>query len=137
MHSNGEARARRRELEFKIIAFSLFAVGFPIGIYIGANMAKGGWTFVDQWPPAVALGILAVYLLALAVGTWRLQRVTDEVFKSQISKSGVAAAAVMLNGYPIWFLLWKAALVPEPIHWVMFLVFLLTYLGASIYYRYR
>lgn len=134
---DGERReaAMRRRRAWTIGA--LVAVGGVSGFYVGFNEAR---TFFDGgsfWTPTVSLVLSGLFLLAIIGGTIFLQSTMDEVERDRGYKAAAAAGAAFLIVYPLWFLLWKGGFVPEPIHWVLFLLFWVTLALASIWYRFR
>jgi hypothetical protein len=132
----GELRdAARRRKKWLIVA-PLAAVGMGPGFYIGfqhgAALAGSRPVF---WPPAVAAGMAALYLVAVIVGGYMLSRFTDEIERQLSYRAGSVAGAVLMIVYPTWYLLWKGGFVPEPIHWVLFILFWLSLALTTIWYR--
>ncbi|WP_260484325.1 hypothetical protein [Sphingomicrobium flavum] len=133
----GEARLRSKTRRKWIITGALMVVGGVVGFTAARMEDIRNYDAAGPWPPEVALGILAAFLISLAVGTYFLNRELDDYEREVHRKSAAFAAGVVMIGYPVWFLLWKASLVVEPIHWV---IFISAYVGlylAMAYYKYR
>lgn len=133
--ATGELIASRTDRRRKLIIGLVFAVGLVSGIAVGVHVARNG--FAGPWPQALSIGIAILYLLAMAAGSVALARVTDEVERATCYKAVAFAGAGYFVVYPVWFLLWKAGLLIEPIHWVLFVGFWLLLAGATLYYRSR
>lgn len=126
----------RRNRRSAIIALC-FVAGLPIGFYIGYAVVGPGLDLSAPWPPAIAFGSLALYLAAILFGSIALARQMDEVETARQHKASAFAVAVMLTVYPAWFFLWKGEVLPEPVHWMMFVLLWLSLMAGSLYYRYR
>ncbi len=129
-----ESASRKRR--FWVLA-GLFVAGVPCGGYLGYQLARHDNDLSAPWNPAIALAITAVFLLAVLVGSLFLAKQLDEVERANQSKAAAFAGSIYVLAYPTWFFLWKGGFVPEPIHWVLFVVFWVALTAASIYYRYR
>lgn len=134
-HESGELIARRMGRNRLIIIGLLFAVGLAAGIAVGNHAADNG--FSGTWPPALSIGIAVLYVIAMIAGSLALSRVTDEHERAQSYKAVALAGAGYMLGYPVWFLLWKAGVAVEPIHWVLFVGFWLLLAGGTLFYRFR
>ena len=137
--SNGEgeqlhhARSRRHVT----VKGALFAVGLASGAWLGFMLARSGMDLSAPWPKRIAIGLAAIYVLALGVGSLLLNRTIDEVERARTYKAVTVAGSAYMIVYPVWFLLWKAQLAVEPIHWLLFVSFWLLLIGSSIFYRFR
>lgn len=137
-NQSGEARERRRAVQKTLTIGVIAAMGLVAGFYVGAHDARSGsGLFGGTWPPAAALLIAASYLGSLLIGGLVLSRRTDEVERLAQYKATAAAAASYIVLYPTWFVLWKGGFVPEPVHWVPFVIFWLVLAVSSLVYRYR
>ncbi len=125
--------ARRR----KVILGSLFVAGLPCGFAAGYFVSSNDFTLSDPWPPLLALSILAVFVVSITIGTLALHKVMDEHQRAQQYKAAAFAGAVVMVGYPAWFLLWKASLVSEPAHWAIFIIYWLSAMCGALYYRFK
>ena len=133
----GEAleRANRRR-KFMIVG-GLAVAGFFPGFYLGYTENDELLQVGDKWPPEIALILAAVYLVAVLTGAVLLKRQTDEVQLAQQTRGTALAGSMFVLVYPLWYILWKGGFVPEPMHAVIYVLFLLTALGGMLYYRFR
>lgn len=129
--------ASRRRKRWAIVA-ALAVAGFVPGLYLGYN---DGAALAESrsgiWSPALSLGLIGLYLGAVIGGHFLLRNVTDEVDRQNGYKAASFAGFTLMVVYPIWFLLWRGGFVPEPIHWMLFLLFWLSLALASLFYRFR
>ncbi|HEX8225833.1 MAG TPA: hypothetical protein VF605_18655 [Allosphingosinicella sp.] len=133
----GERRERgARRTRFGVKA-GLFAVGLFTGIYVGGNFVGSGFDFSAPWSPLAAAAIALVYLAAMGIGSLLLSRHIDELERDRGYKAAAAAGAAYVLVYPAWFALWKGGFVPEPVHWLLFLLFWLSLALATLWYRFR
>lgn len=134
----GERRdAARRRTRWLIIA-ALVVVGVIPGFYLGyqdgAAMAQNRPAI---WSPTLAAALAVLYLVAVIGGGLLLNRVTDEVERARGYKAASFAGLALMLVYPTWFLLWRGGFVPEPVHWMLFVLFWLNLALASLWYRFR
>ena len=129
-----EAAMRRRRA---LTIGALVLVGGFSGFYVGLNEARAFFDGGSFWTPGVSLVLSALFIAAMIGGSILLQSSMDEVERDRSYKAAAAAGASFLLLYPLWFLLWKGGFVPEPIHWMLFLVFWATLALASLWYRFR
>jgi hypothetical protein len=134
----GERRdAARRRTRWLIIA-ALFVAGIIPGFYLGyqdgAALTEGR---TATWPPALVAALIGLYLFAVVGGGVLLNRVADDFDRQLGYKTVSFAGTVLMVVYPIWYVLWRGDLAPEPIHWVLFLLFWLSLVLAYLFYRFR
>jgi hypothetical protein len=115
----GEKAQRDRERRLRWIMLALGAAGFFTGLF-ASGMEREGGGFMDGIPPAFAIGFAVVWMLAIGYGGWRYHKVTDELDRANNRFAAVYAFNAYLIGYPVWFMLWKGGLVPEPSHQTIF-----------------
>ena len=133
----GERAQRNRTRRHIAVKGALFLVGLLSGAYIGYALIANDFDASAPWPQEIAVGLAALYLVALAAGTMLLDKSIDELERHRTYKAITIPATAYLVVYPVWFLLWKAELVVEPIHWLLFVGFMVTFIGSAIYYRFR
>lgn len=127
-------RRRKRWLIFTVLVLVAIVPGFYMGYQDGAAAARSR---PPAWSPAVAATLAALYLLAVIGGGILINKMMDEVERQRGYKAVSFAGAVLMLVYPIWFLLWRGGLVPEPVHWVLFASFWLSLALASLWHRFR
>ena len=135
----GEAEEKRKR-RFKIaIVGTLFTLGMVSGIFLGTS-AKGFEELLGPnpvLPPAVAIGLCIAFAVAVAVGAVLMKKNMDEHERLNRYKAASLAGTAYLSTYMVWFFLWKGGLVPEPMHVVLFLVFLVSMFAGMAIYRFR
>ena len=128
------ARRRKRWLIFAVLA----VIGFVPGLYVGfQHGAAAAQSQPLVWSPTVAALLAGLYLVAVAGGGILMNSVMDEVERQRGYKAVSFAGAALMVVYPTWFLLWKGGFVPEPVHWMLFVLFWLSLALASLFYRFR
>jgi cytochrome bd-type quinol oxidase subunit 2 len=134
----GERRDASRRRKRWLIVGALAVAGFIPGLYLGYN---DGVALAESrssiWSPTLSLGLVVLYLAAVIGGGLLLRNVTDEVERQNSYKAASAAGMALMIVYPVWFLLWRGGFVPEPVHWMLFLLFWLSLALASLFYRFR
>jgi hypothetical protein len=134
----GERRDSARRRKRWVIVVALAVAGFVPGLYLGKNhgaaLAEGGSAL---WSPTLSMALAGLYLAAVVGGGLLLRGVTDEVERQNGYKAASFAGMALMLVYPVWFLLWKGGFVHEPIHWVLFVIFWLSLVLASLWYRFR
>jgi len=134
----GERRdsARRRKRWLILAAIAVFG-GVPayyVGFQDGAAMAQGRPL---TWSPTLAAVLAGLYLVVMVGGSLLMHSVTDELERQRGYKAASFAGLVLMLVYPTWFLLWRGGFVPEPVHWMLFVLFWLSLALAALYYRFR
>jgi hypothetical protein len=71
-------------------------------------------------PPVAWLGLAALMLLALSVGSYAYHRRIDEVERHESVVCAAVGANSLVAIYPVWFILWKSGWVSEPAHLQVF-----------------
>ncbi|MGC6399696.1 hypothetical protein ACNI3Q_03840 [Sphingomonas sp. FW199] len=115
----GELAQRARQRRLRWIILALVTAGFFTG-FLAARVEDEGGGFLDGIPPEFAIGFAVVWTLAICYGGWRYHKATDEVERANNRFAAVYAFNAYLTGYPVWFVLWKGGLVPEPDHRAIF-----------------
>ena len=128
-------RAARRRKFFTVGALAVMS--FIPGFYLGYTENDALLLADDKWPPAFALGLAGFYLGAVIAGAVLMRRQTDEVALANQYKATALAGSMFVIVYPLWYILWKGGFVIEPMHGVIYVLFLLTALAAMLYYRFR
>jgi hypothetical protein len=132
----GERREAARRRWRYLVTGALFTVGLVIGLLIEEDApSRSGWEW--GWTPTTAVVVACVFLAAAGIGTIVYNRITDELERQRNYRAASLAGAVLLTGYPLWYILWKGGLAPEPMHTVLFFVFMASMIAASAWYRFR
>lgn len=126
----GERAERAKRIRLYWTIGALFLAGGVTGFLIGYLETDGG--IMDGSIPApLAIGLAALFLLMVGVGTPLMLRDMDEVERAGHLQFTAWGGGAFVITYPVWFLLWKGRLLPEPNHLVLFLIF---YVGAVLGY---
>lgn len=133
----GERLQRTRERQVMAVKGSLFALGMLSGGFIGYFIVSDDIGFDGPWPPAIAISLAALYVLAITIGSVLLKNRIDEAERMQTYKAVAFAGTAYMIVYPVWFLLWKSGAMIEPIHWLLFVGFWALLVGAAFHYRVR
>ncbi|NNC46932.1 MAG: hypothetical protein HKO13_00670 [Sphingomonas sp.] len=133
----GEERLKRKTRRKWAIMGVLFVIGLVVGFTAARMEDIRGYDFAGPWPPEIALGILAAFLVTISIGSWLQHREMDDYERDINRKAAAFAAMVILVGYPVWFLLWKAGMVIEPVHWMIFIGGYIALYAGLLFYRYR
>lgn len=133
----GEARDRannrRRILLLSLLTLAGGVVGFIFGLFESDNDFALGGTI----PPAVAVALASITFVALVWGTIAYKRGIDEVVLRDNIYAAAWGAFVVFVGYPVWFLLWKGSLLPEPSHMAIYVVLYLVTCAVYLFRKYR
>ena len=132
----GEAALKARRRRIFVIIGTLAASGFVLG-FLSAHFEREDGEFLEGIPAAWAIIASLVFLLTCTVGTWRYFKAVDEFERRDNSWAMMMAFNVYLVGYPIWFLLWKGGLVPEPSHEIIFVVLYFVLMAAYGWKKFR
>jgi hypothetical protein len=135
--ASGETLERKRRRRKLAILALVFVLAFPVGFAVGFTEADDLLVMDDRWPPALAMGLSLAYLFLVIGGAIALSRQVDEVERTIKYKAVGAAATAYVIVYPVWFFLWKGGFVPEPMHVALYAGFLIVFLLASLFYRFR
>jgi hypothetical protein len=112
-------------------------LGLAAGVYLGTQGADGLMGISGPWDPALAVATAVVYVVALLAASHFLGAGMDEVKKSSLHKAGSFANSVFFFTYPVWFILWRGGIAPEPMHLVIFIGFWASLCLGSLYHRFR
>lgn len=128
------ARRRKRWLILAAVAVLGMIPAFYMGFQDGAAMARSR---PSVWSPMLAAVLAGLYLVVMIGGGLLMRSVTDELERQRGYMAASFAGLTLMIVYPIWFLLWRGGFVPEPIHWVLFVLFWLSLALATLFYRFR
>ena len=135
--ASGETLERsRRRRKFWLLGI-LVVICFTAGFLSGFTQADRLFDPAHKWPPALGLGLAIAYLVAAVGGGILYSRHTDEFERATQYKAVTLGASAYIVVYPVWLLLWKSGFVPEPMHFIIYLLFMVTILAGSLFYRVR
>lgn len=128
--------ARRRRL-FWISVGILVAAGAILGFFTGATAAIKGLAYDEIWsaiPAPLAIGLIAVFVSAFFYGCWRFYKAIDEVELVDNLWASTASYYLYAVLFPVWWVLGKAGILPEPHDWAIYLAALA---GGMLIYGWR
>lgn len=134
----GERRYTERRRRKRLIMAVLLLIGVVPGLYVGTQLGAAsaeGRPLV--WSPVLAASLAGLYLVATIGGGLLMGRFADELERQRNYQAASVAGLAMMTVYPTWFFLWKGGFVPEPVHWILFLIFWLSLALATLWYRFR
>lgn len=146
MKISGEIMTKREKLNRNIV----MACGVLGGV-MGAVMAAGGFLnapdesadplsvlFAGPMPVAIALSLVFGWAVVMPVVAWFWHtRAIDEQEASAYRDGGYYAAYAYLILAPVWWLLWRGGLLPEPNGVAIFLIFSLIWSAVWFWKKYR
>ena len=134
----GEAADRARKRRLMTNFGGIAAVGFVVGLAAAFVENKNAPIWLGGTMPgwfAILAAVLTVG--AVAFGSWRYHRAMDELDRLDNYFAGTLGANIVLGGYPVWLILWKGGLVPEPNALILYGALFVTVAGAYIWRKLR
>lgn len=128
-------KERRRDCRKGFAAFVICGIVATIG-----NAVFGGGVVPPflrgTLTPTAAIGLAVGFVAILLLIGWLGRGVLDEHEISCSAYGQAAATGIVVVGYPLWFLLWKGGLIPEPSHVTLFATLLLVSWAGYAYKKY-
>jgi hypothetical protein len=121
----GERRERARRRRFWTVIGGLLAAGMLTGFVYGFFAAHNQVPPDQIWtsmPQGVAIGFVAVALIAFNIGCWAFVRSIDEVELTDNLWGSTVAYYIYAMMFPAWWALAKAGITPAPNHWAIFFI---------------
>jgi len=134
----GEAAARARQRRTLINFGTLAAIGAVVGWAAAfvenkdAPLSAGG-----TMPGWFAILAAVVTVGAVVIGSWRCDRTMDELERLDNYFAGTLGANVFLGVYPVWLILWKGGLMPEPDAMILYGAVFVTFAAAYLWRKLR
>jgi hypothetical protein len=128
----GELLERRQRQRQALILIVLMVAGGVTGLVLSLTEQDGAGFFQGAIPAGVALALAILWLVSVVGGSIWYKRHIDEIdYGAQVWGSALGGSTVIIL-YPVWLLLWRGQLVPEPnghiLAGVLFIVMMLGYL---------
>jgi uncharacterized membrane protein YphA (DoxX/SURF4 family) len=116
----GERAGKARRKRILGIVAMLMIAGGVVGFLTAFFEDKSGAGFLQgTLPPWAAILCSAVLIVALTWGSWKFFQAVDEVELRDNYIGSTVALYFYMTAYPVWYLLWRGTLVPEPSHeWI-------------------
>ena len=114
--------ARRRRLLWTTIGIIMFG-GAVIGFIAGLTAAMNKVSINEVWtalPAPAMIGLVLFTLACFFYGTWRFAKAADEVEIADNLWGSTASYYVYATLFPVWWVLAKARIVPEPQDWTIY-----------------
>ena len=134
---SGQARDRAKNRRLVWLFAGLALAGGFVGFTFARFETKNDVTLGGTIPPAVAIALAVVTFVAMVWGTLVYKRRIDEVVLRDNIYAGAWGAFTVLVGYPVWFLLWKGSLLPEPSHMAMYAALSVVTCAVYLFRKYR
>jgi uncharacterized membrane protein YciS (DUF1049 family) len=133
-----QTRAQKRQRRINTVIGTLFCIGLVSGFLVGFfEDEQAGLVSANSIPPWLAVVTAIVFVVAVTFGSWKLMQVSDELERVIHTKTTVVAGNAMLIGYPVWFILWKGGIVPEPDAFWLFVAGFVSSTLAYAWYKFR
>ena len=119
----GEFRERARRRRFWMVIGGIAAAGMITGFVSGVLAAYNQVPPDQVWasiPDGIAIGFVAVALIAFNIGCWAFVRAIDEVELVDNLWGSTIGFFVYAMLFPAWWVLGEAGVVGEPNHWFIF-----------------
>jgi hypothetical protein len=129
-----EARSRKRWLA--LLAGSLLLGGVS-GILVSVATDGEPGSPDQPLPILVAVLLAAAWLVSMAYSVWYYETKVDELERNSNYFGYALGAGLLALVYPVWYLLWWAAVVPEPSHEGLMGLLLAGALAGYIWKKYR
>ena len=117
---------RTRQARKMLFASMLLGLVIGISLSIGSIFVSGGdsLAFFDDapMPPAIAIGVSALYAVMLPIISWRWWRNIDEHEARAYGDGAIIAISAYSVIAPGWWLLARGGIAPEPHSMIIFLV---------------
>jgi hypothetical protein len=132
-----------RERRSRNILIMCFVFGIATGIALGAggalNHHDSHFPLLSDDPisPTIAAGLVLAFVLVLPILGWQWHKTVDEHEREAYQVGAVAAAYMFLIGAPVWWLLWRGGIVPEPNGVILYFAFNFTLLIVWLWKKYR
>jgi FtsH-binding integral membrane protein len=133
----GEARDRANNRRHILLFSGLTLAGAAVGFVFAMFESKNEFYLGGTIPPGVAIALAVIAFVAMVWGTVAYKRRIDEVVLRDNIYAAAWGAFVVFVGYPVWFLLWKGNLLPEPSHMVLYAVLYVVTCAVYLYRKYR
>ena len=119
----GETRERARRLRLVAAAFAIAAASGVVGFLIGRRYADAFFDEATRWPAEFAVAAACTWIAVAWAGRALIGGRLDEFERQTQQATWAAAAEAYFFAYPLWFLLWKGDILPEPMHAPIFVGF--------------
>ncbi|MBX9797578.1 hypothetical protein [Sphingomonas sp.] len=133
----GERAARARTRRIWLIIGSLGGLGFVAGFATAMFEKDTPGMFPGALPPAFAIAMSIVLVVAILIGSWRYFVAIDEVERQNNYIASTWGLNFYLLAYPVWFLLWRGGLVAEPMHETLFLATVAVMMAVYLWTKFR
>jgi hypothetical protein len=133
--ADGERLHEEQRRRFWMTIGAIGLVAMPIGAAVGFVAASEKTDLGGFWraiPDGVAILVVVVSVALFTLGTWRFVKTIDEVELVDNLWGSTAAYYAYAVLFPAWWALATAGVVPEPNHWIIFLVALAA--GGALYF---
>lgn len=128
-------RAKKRRQAWTIAGLMLAGGASGFALALAENGPEG--ILEATIGPETAIILASSFLVVCGIGVWFFVRNIDEHELALHYWASTVAAGAYVLVYPVWFLLWKGRLVPEPDHLTLFLLVIVTSFAAYLFKKSR
>jgi hypothetical protein len=133
----GEALELRQKRRQSLILALLMIAGGITGLVLSLNQEAGASLLAGTLAPGVAIALIALWLVAVVGGSFWLSRHIDEIERAA-QLWGVATGGILVVVlFPVWHLLWRGQIAPEPNAYVLFAALYGMMLVAYLWKKFR
>jgi hypothetical protein len=134
---HGETLERRQKNRQTLILALLMAAGGVTGFFLSTNQQDGMGFYRGVLPAGVAIGLAALWLVSIVGGSIWLNRHIDEIERAAQIWGIAMAGTVVVILYPVWYLLWRGQMIPEPNGHIMFGALYAVMIAAYLWKKFR
>jgi hypothetical protein len=134
---HGETLERRQKNRQTLILALLMAAGGVTGFFLATNQQDGMGFHRGVLPAKIAIGLAALWLVSIVGGSIWLNRHIDEIERAAQIWGIAMAGTIVVILYPVWYLLWRGQIVPEPSGHIMFGALYVAMIAAYLWKKFR
>ncbi len=121
VEADWQVRAQKRKRTWYATCAILLGMGLLTGFLLGFFEKDGSELLApDSIPGSIAILSAIIMTAALTVGQYYFFASSDELERRNMLNAVAMSGNAILAGFPLWFILWKGGLVPEPDAFVLF-----------------
>lgn len=133
-----QVRAQKRKAKWYATCAILLGMGLLTGFLLGFFEKDGSQLMApDSIPRSIAVLTAIIMAAALTVGQYYFFSRSDEMERRNMLNAIAMSGNAILAGFPVWFILWKGGMVPEPDAFVLFAAAYAANIVTYFWYKFR